>query len=328
MAFSTEVKDELAHLEVTGTCCRRAELAAIAKVDGTLHLVDGDHALEIACASAAEARRVVAGLHTLYGLTTEISQRRSLLTGSHSYLVSLEPQPKLMQALNDMGVIDDRSSIVYGILPRLVKRKCDAAAFLRGAFLAGGFVARPGANAHLELTTATDELAQDLTGLMARLDMEARLSRRRNLYAVYLKGNSQVARFLATVGAYKAVFAIEDGAVMKEMRANINRLVNCDTANVAKAVAAAADQVEAIKRLRSDGRLETAPRALKEVADVRLEYPEATVAELGEIMDPPLSKSAVYHRLRRLEKLAEGGRRGRAKPARTDSRPARRGGTA
>lgn len=305
MAFSTEVKDELAHIALTRACCQRAELAAIVKVDGTLHLRDGEYELEVATASAAAARVVVEGLHKLYGLSTQVLARRSLLKRqTNEYLVAIEEQTRLAQALNDLGIIDDRSRIIYGILPRLVRQKCDAVAFLRGAFLAGGFVAHPTTNAHLELTTPTDELAQDLAALAHRLGVEAKLSRRRNLYAVYVKGNEQVARFLATVGAYRALLALEEGAVLKEVRADVNRLVNCDTANVAKAVAAATAQVEAIDALRLAGRLDQLGPALSAVAEARLAHPEASLVELGDLMEPPLSKSAVYHRLRRLEALA------------------------
>jgi cell division protein WhiA len=325
VAFATEAKDELAHLDVARACCRRAELSAIVKVDGTLHLRDGEYSLEVSTASAAVARLTVDSFHRLYGLLTQVVARRSVLKGTNNYLVVVEPQPKLAGALNDLGIVDAEARLIYGIPARTVRGKCDAIAFLRGAFLAGGFVAHPSANAHLEVTTPTDELARDLARLLGRLGLDGKLTKRRNLYAVYLKGNEHVAQFLATVGAYRAVLAVEDGAVLKEVRAGVNRLVNCDTANVSKAVAAAQAQVSAIESLRGSGRLDRLPSALVEVALARLEYPEATLTELGEVMEPRLSKSAVYHRLRRLEYLAkENG----SVPGARGARPRTRGSTA
>lgn len=327
MAFATEVKEELAHVAARNTCCRRAELSAIAKIDGTLHVVDGEYGFEIASGSAAVARVAVGSLHDLYQLKTRVIPRRSVLRGTANYLVEIEPQAALVQALNELGIIDDRSRVVYGILPRLVRRRCDQAAFLRGAFLAGGFVAHPGANAHLELTSTTDELAQDLGGLLVKMGLSARLSRRRNLFTVYLKGRSHVARFLAIVGAFRGVLALEDAAVLKEVKAEVNRLVNCDTANVAKAVAAAAAQIKAIRELEAAGLLSRLPCALREAAEARLEYPEATLTELGQLMVPRLSKSAVYHRLRRLEAIAgerPAARRRSSVPGRSAGRKASR----
>jgi hypothetical protein len=130
---------------------------------------------------------------------------------------------------------------------------------------------------------------------------------RRGSYAVYLKGAEPIVTFLALVGAHRALLRTEDVRILKEMRNDVNRLVNAETANLQKTAAAAAEQVEAVRRLERAGVLESLPPALREIAGLRLEYPLASLRELGELADPPLTKSAVYHRIRRLEELAAEG---------------------
>jgi DNA-binding protein WhiA len=189
----------------------------------------------------------------------------------------------------------------------LVKKDCCAIAYLRGVFLGGGFVADPHGDFHFELTAESEPIAHDLVDLMARFDIHARVTQRRGAYTVYLKGAEPIVDFLALVGAHRALLRTEDVRILKEMRNDVNRLVNAETANLQKTAAAAAGQVAAVRAIERARGLESLPPALREIASLRLEYPEVSLRELGELADPPLSKSAVYHRIRRLEELAEEG---------------------
>jgi DNA-binding protein WhiA len=305
MSFTSEVKDELSRVVPKRGCCPKAELAALVRVEGTLHVTGVERfRLEVATETAPVARKFIKLLHELYGLKTELTVRRSVLHKTNNYLITIPNQPPLTPALVDLGVLDDTLGIVYGVPSRLTRRDCCAIAYLRGAFLGGGFVADPHGDFHFELTAESEELSRDLVKLMKRFGIEARVTRRRGLYAVYLKGAEPIVTFLALVGAHRALLRTEDVRILKSMRNQVNRLVNAETANLQKSTEAALSQVEDIRSLAEGSGLDRLPPALRELAELRLEHPDVILRELGELADPPLSKSAVYHRIRRLEALA------------------------
>ncbi len=308
MSFTAEVKEELARVEATKPCCARAELSALIRVEGTLHYTGGGRMrLEVATETAPVARKVIKLLRSVFDLKTELTVRRSVLHKSNNYLITVVSQPALYDALAELGILDEDRAPTYAVPPWLVKKNCCAIAYLRGMFLGGGFVADPHGDFHFELTAASERIAEDLVALMRRFDIGARVTSRRGAYAVYLKGAEPIVTFLALVGAHRALLRTEDVRILKEMRNDVNRLVNAETANLQKTANAAADQVAAVRSLERVRGLDALPPALREIALLRLEHPEVSLRELGELADPPLSKSAVYHRIRRLEELAEEG---------------------
>jgi DNA-binding protein WhiA len=305
VSFTAEVKDELSRIEPKRACCLKAELAALVRIEGTLHISGpGRYRLEIATETAPVARAVIKLLHGVYSLKTELTVRRSVLHKTNNYLITVPSQPKLPAALAELGILGEQG-FSLGIYPELVKKDHCAIAYLRGAFLGGGFVADPHGDFHFELTAETEQLAEDLVGLMARFDIEARLAKRRGTYAVYLKGAEPIVTFLALVGAHRALLRTEDVRIVKSLRNDVNRLVNAEIANQQKASDAALSQIDAINALAASQGLDNLPPALRELAELRLANPEVSLRELGELADPPLTKSAVYHRVRRIEELAE-----------------------
>lgn len=308
MSFTAEVKEELARIENTRACCARAELSALIRVEGTLHYTGGGRIrLEIATETAPVARKIIKLLHNVFELETELTVRRSVLHKSNNYLITVVSQPALPTALHEMGILGEDQAPLYQVPTWLVKKDCCAVAYLRGMFLGGGFVADPHGDFHFELTAESDEIAADLVKLMARFGINARVTSRRGSYAVYLKGAEPIVTFLALVGAHRALLRTEDVRILKEMRNDVNRLVNAETANLQKTAEAAADQVAAVRSIERSRGLDALPPALREIAYLRLEHPDVSLRELGELAEPPLSKSAVYHRIRRLEELAEEG---------------------
>lgn len=305
MSFTAEVKDELSRVVAKRNCCLRAELSALVRVEGTLHFTGNERfRLEIATETAPVARKAIKLLHSLYDLSTELTVRRSVLHKSNNYLITVPAQPKLAQSLHDLGILDDSLSPSHGIPRWLIKKDCCAVSYLRGAFLGGGFVADPHGDFHFELTAESEQIAEDLLAIMERFDVHARITQRRGTYAVYLKGAEPIVTFLALVGAHHALLRTEDVRVIKGVRNDVNRLVNAETANLQKSADAAMSQIAAIRRLADSRGLDALPPALRELAALRLEHPDASLRELGELAEPPLSKSAVYHRIRRLEELA------------------------
>jgi cell division protein WhiA len=311
VSFTGEVKDELSRIELKRQCCLKAELAALVRIEGTLHITGKErYRLEIATETAPVARKTIKLLHGLYDLKTELTVRRSVLHKTNNYLITVVSQACLPQALAELGILGEGLALTYGIAPRLVKRDCCAISYLRGAFLGGGFVADPHGDFHFELTAETAEMAEDLRTLMGRFGIHAKVTQRRGLHAVYLKGAEPIVTFLALVGAHRALLRTEDVRIVKSMRNDVNRLVNAETANIQKSAEAAMVQLEAIRMLQATRGLESLPPALQELAALRLEHPEVSLRELGELADPPLSKSAVYHRIRRIEELASRGSSG------------------
>ncbi len=305
MSFTAEVKEELSRVMPARTCCPRAELSALIRVEGTLHIAGGERfRVEVATETAPVARKAIKLMHSLYGLKTELTVRRSVLHKTNNYLITVPSQPALPPALADLGILDEAGGLTSGVPASLVRRDCCAVSYLRGAFLGGGFVADPHGDFHFELTAETEEHARNLVSLMARFGIEARVTKRRGLYAVYLKGAEPIVTFLALVGAHRALLRTEDVRILKSMRNDVNRLVNAETANVQKSADAAIAQVEDIRYLADVHGLDWLPPALQELAQLRLDHPDVSIRELGEYATPPLSKSAVYHRIRRLEAMA------------------------
>ncbi|MBI4733525.1 MAG: DNA-binding protein WhiA [Rubrobacteridae bacterium] len=312
MSFSREIKSELAKLQPKRKCCRIAQVSAIMHMDGTLHIHGREKlSIDISTENAAVARLVYKFLSEEFNLLVDSIVRKSVLHKVNNYLIQVPDQLVLSQVLNEFGILDDHMLPAQGIMHRVVKRDCCAVAYLRGAFLGGGFVSDPKGDYHFELTTNNSEFARDLQLLINRFELHSKISDRKKNFAVYMKDSNEIITFLAMIGAYNALLKWEDERIIREMRGQVNRLVNCDTANLNKAVSAAANQIEDIQAIDQLLGLHNLPEGLQEFARLRVEYPYVSLKELGELFNPPLSKSAVNHRARRIIELAKKLRRPR-----------------
>jgi len=304
VSFSAHTKDELARIEGLPSCCRLAELAALAKLNG--RLVHGPAELLIVTENAAIARKVFKALKMQFRLAARVEIRRKpRLKKNNEYLVRIGNQDGLGPALEEMGLCTVSLRVRPGLKRDLVRRECCRRSYLRGAFLARGSVSSPRGSYHLEITVGDQRMAADLSGLMRKVGLEGRLSPRKRGWIVYLKDGEQVADALKLMGAHAALLDFENARVYKDMRNRVNRLVNCDTANLGKTVSAGVRQEEHIRLVVQRFGLETLSPPLRQVARLRLQYPEVSLRELGELAQPPLSKSCVNHRLRKLEQIAE-----------------------
>ena len=188
---------------------------------------------------------------------------------------------------------------------QLLSRNCCKRAFLRGAFLASGSISDPQKSYHFEIVCQEEARARLLQQLYRTFELDAKVVQRKKYYIVYLKEGAQIVDALNVMGAYVALMNLENVRIFKEMRGSVNRIVNCETANINKVVGAACRQVEDIHYIQSKMGLDELPPALREMALIRLEYPDSSLKELGELCDPPVGKSGVNHRLRKLGELAE-----------------------
>lgn len=306
MSFTSDVKDELARVEPSCSHCEKATLAALVRIEGTLFVSGpGRYRMEIATDVPSVARLVIRLLHGLYNLKTDLTVRRSVLHKTPNYLIEVPAQPRLVESLRDLGVLSAENSLELGIADGLVAKQCCAAAYLRGAFLGSGFVANPRGDFHFEITVESQPMAEALVALMADKNINARIMQRRNSYMVYLKSGNAILEFLAFVGAHQCALAMEEERVVKSVRNDVNRITNAEIANQAKSANAAVDQLFAIRTVLEKHGMENLPPALQEFIRLRVQMPDASLKELGEHAQPPLSKSAVYHRVRRIEQMAK-----------------------
>ena len=305
MSFTSDVKDELSRVPPTCTHCEKATLAALMRIEGTLFLSGSSrYRMEIATDVGNVARLVLKLLHSRYHLKTNLTIRRSVLHKTPNYLIDLPAQENLADALRDLGILSDGEGLELGIRPDLVKKRCCAAAFLRGAFLGSGFIANPRGDFHFEITVESQALATAIVELLEEQDIHARIMQRRNSYMVYLKSGAAILEFLAFSGAHQCALAMENERVVKSVRNDVNRAINAEVANQAKSANAAVDQLFAIREVLEAYGMENLPPALQDFIRLRVKNPDASLKELGMRANPPLSKSAVYHRVRRIEQLA------------------------
>ncbi|MBR1886565.1 MAG: DNA-binding protein WhiA [Schwartzia sp.] len=302
-SFSGEVKNELARLPLSKSCCELAELAGLLRMGASLTLGAG-RALGLAFTTehAAVARRVLVLLKQAGAVRTEVMVRRSKRLGkTNTYAVRVMPGETVGALLSELGLSPE--AISSGGKAALLRRKCCRVSYLRGAFLAGGSVSRPEASCHLEYVTTNYQFAELLQTLLRRLGFSAGLTGRKEDYVVYLKEGDAILDFLAMAGAEEAATAFEAVRNVKEVRNQVNRLVNCETANLGKTAAAAARQVAAIRSFAAAGGLARLAPGLRAAAEARLAHPEASLAELGAELG--VGRSGANHRLRRLMELAE-----------------------
>lgn len=310
MSFSREVKEELARQETEARHCQMAELAAILSLTGRIRKIShNSHCLEIHTENLTVARKSDMLLRKMFQITVDVRVRNHNRQGNaFSYdLLVQEPDAvtailKAVKWMDDQGRIQGDGSTVQR---RLVQNTCCKRAFLRGAFLVAGSVTDPQKAYHLEIAVLSDTYAVQLQQMMLFFGLEAKIVTRKKYQVVYIKEGAQIVDFLNVVEAHVALMEFENIRIVKEVRNSVNRQVNCETANIGKTVAAAAKQIEDIKYIECNMGLRQLAKGLQEMAELRLEYPDSSLQELGQMLNPPIGKSGVNHRLRKLSNIAD-----------------------
>lgn len=303
MTYTEEIKRELARVSVLDLCCQRAELAALIRLNGSIEISRaGQWGLSVTTQNPATARVIFKLFRAVFGVQAEIYIRRKVrLRKNNVYMVWC--RGNVPDLLRKVGLMEAESTMGHGVAGWVVQKRCCRRAYLRGAFLAAGAVNDPNkVSYHMEIATEYEEQEQVLQQLLLKERFTPKTVTRKDDLVVYLKEGEQIVRFLNIVGAHTALLQFEEARVHKEMRNQVNRLVNAETANLGKTVEAAMWQVEAIKLL-EQRQVRLSP-GLQQMAALRLKFPDSSLQELGELADPPLSKSAVNHRLRKLVRLA------------------------
>lgn len=312
LSFASETKNELTKLPLD-KCCLHAELAALIRMNGSLSIAtDAEEVervravLDITTENAAIARRVFSSIKACFGLQAKLMVRRKMrLKKNNVYMVSLPYHVK--ETLEKLHIITGSFVMKRDISEALIQDSCCKRSYLRGAFLAGGSINHPEASSyHLEVFTHYEEHAQALVELCQTFYLYPRLIERKKGYVMYLKEGEKITDFLNIIGAHRALFQFEDVRIVKDMRNSVNRLVNCDTANLNKTVTAAMKQIENIQLIQDRIGLDQLPHKLRDLALTRLEHPDVNLTELGELLpEGKVSKSGINHRFRKLNDMAE-----------------------
>ncbi len=302
--MTAAVKDELSRLAVTKSCCRRAEVSALLRFAGGLHIVAGRVVVEAEVDTGATARRLRREIHELYGHTSDVHVITSggLRKGTRYVVRVVRDGDGLAR---QTGLIDLRGRPVRGLPPQVVSGGlCDAEAAWRGAFLAHGSLTEPGRSSALEITCPGPEAALALVGAARRLGIAAKAREVRGADRVVVRDGDAIGALLTRLGAHSSVLAWEERRMRREVRATANRLANFDDANLrrsARAAVAGAARVErALELLGPD-----APEHLVTAGQLRLKHRQASLEELGQLADPPMTKDAVAGRIRRLLAMAD-----------------------
>lgn len=306
MTFASEVKKECTLLEVHREHAK-AELTALIRMNGALSIYQQNFVLNIQSENAAIARRIYSLLKDHYQVEGELIVRRKMkLKKNNVYIVRTRVQVR--EILEDLNILDMLGIGLDTKVSDEIKRNDQKVrSYLRGAFLAGGSVNNPEAsNYHLEIYSSYEDHNNDICQMMNEFDLNAKTITRRNGFITYLKEAEKIADFLAIIGASSAVLRFEDVRIVRDMRNSVNRLVNMENANMNKTIDASQRQLEAIRLIDEHQGLSTLPDKLRTMAEFRLENPDMSLKELGEMVPGgPISKSGVNHRLRKIVQIAE-----------------------
>ncbi len=310
MSFSSQIKDELSRQMSPARHCQIAEIAAILGFCGHVHMDEENcFSIRIHTENVSVARKYFTLLKKAFNIGADISIRRNaFLKKNRTYTVLIrehEPSVRILEAarlLDGQGEICENLSAVRNTV---LQNPCCRRAFIRGAFLAAGSLSDPEKFYHFEIVCASKERASQHREVIATFSIDAKIVVRKKYFVVYIKEGSQIVEVLAVMEARLALMELENIRILKEMRNSVNRQVNCETANINKTVSAAVRQLSDITYIRDTVGLSYLPEALAGIAQIRLDKPEATLKELGESLSPPVGKSGVNHRLRRISAIAE-----------------------
>lgn len=310
MSFSSDVKDELFRKNSSARHCQIAEIAAIVGTCGKIMISATDtYMIRVSTENTLAARKYYVMLKQTFGIHPEIvikGSDRPAKTNLYSIIVRKDQDArKMLQALkliNDHDGLTDDFSLVN---PLLIQQTCCKRAFIRGMFLTAGSISDPNKFYHFEIVCANEDKATQLQGIINSFDLGAKLVKRKKNYVVYVKEGSQIVELLNIMEAHVSLMNLENIRIVKGVKNNVNRQVNCETANLNKVVAAAVKQTEDIRYIEQTVGLDSLDESLEELARVRLEHSDTPLKDLGQYLSQPLGKSGVNHRLKKISEIAE-----------------------
>lgn len=295
MSFCSKAKAELCKIPISKTCC------AVAESYGVLLFCNTFSPTSIRIVT--ESRDFAQRLPKLFQKAFSLKFDQTPETEQGKQIFSMD-DPRKIHRIYDVFGLEAATTVALQVNLGILEEDCCRVSFLRGAFMAGGSVTDPEKRYHLELATSHLRVSREVKHLMEEVGFAPKCVTRAGSHVLYFKQSDQIEDFLTTLGAPVCAMGIMEAKVEKDLRNGVNRRVNCETANLGKAVDAAQEQLAAIRRLKERGLYEELPEKLKETAQLRQDHPEATLLELSQMQDPPVSKSAINHRMRKLMELS------------------------
>lgn len=287
MSFSGDIKEELSEHYAKARHCNLAELSAILHMCGEFSEdKNGVCTLKFRSENYLVARKCFTLMQKTFNIKADIVVRKNTINGSSSYLLYYKGEELL------------------AVKNTIVQAVCCKRSYLRGAFIAAGSMSDPSKSYHFEIVCGSVQLAEYIRDMINSFGLDAKIVPRKKMNIVYLKEGSQIVDILNVMEAHVALMELENVRILKEMRNSVNRKVNCETANINKTVSAAVRQIEDIAYIRDTVGFDKLPEGLRDVALTRLAYPEAALKELGSLLETPVGKSGVNHRLRKLSEIA------------------------
>lgn len=310
MSFSSDVKNELARIEPEKNCCKLSEISGFLRTSGSLKLAGGGKfRIVVETGDPAIARHYKKLIKEYFGVSSELEiGEKGNLNKSRRYMLSIGSEDRSEQILRETGILMVRQGNNYisdGIYDGIIKSKCCRKAYLRGMFLGSGTITDPTKGYHLEIICGSKVLATDLCKLINTfVDLSAKMVERNGKYVVYMKNSAYISDTLAIMGAHAHVLELENVLISKQIKGKATRLTNCDTANADRILDASEAQISAIESLKSSGKYDGLSGKLKDIAELRLMNPDASLSQLGEMLDPPLKKSGVNGRIKKIMEAA------------------------
>ncbi len=310
MSFSATTKNELARTEPERKCCQLAEIAGFIRMCGTIKLSGGGKInVVLLTENPAVARHCKRLIKDYFGVnTTLVIAKTAILKKGHYYELTIDSEGNAEQILRETGILMVREGCNYisdGIYADLIKTKCCRRSYLKGVFLGAGTITDPEKAYHMEVVCNSETLGNDVKKLINSFGLHSKTVVRKTSHIVYIKEAEQIIDFLNILGAHGQLLDFENVRIVKEMRNKTNRISNCDSANLDKTINASVKQVENIRLIEATRGLGFLPDKLREAAELRLENPEASLLELSEMIDPPIGKSGMNHRFKKLAEVAE-----------------------
>lgn len=309
MSFSSEIKNEIASCAEDARHCNIAEIAAIINLCGHVVICNKLINIKVQTENIIVAKKYFSLLNNTFNIHAEVSLKKNYPLRSNSiYLILVKDNLIAQKIFTSTGLIVKNNSKLYisnKIEDIVIKKICCKRAYIKGAFLACGSISDPYKTYHLEFASVSYQHIEDLQKLIAYFDIEAKIIQRKGHYILYLKEADKIVDLLNVMGAYISLMNLENLRILKDMRNNVNRKVNCETANLNKTVCASVKQVEDIKYIQDTIGLDSLPDALKEIAIKRLMFQDLTLKELGQKLIPTVGKSGVNHRLKKISSIAE-----------------------
>lgn len=309
MSFSSDVKKELTCVPIGARHCMIAEIAAMIIMAGEVKYEAHQFRIKFQTENAAIARKYFTMIKKAFNINTEVVLKtHKKMHKKQNYVIVTKTSEEAEKILRATTLLKDESghpTLRDHVDLTVIQSICCKRAYLRGAFLGAGSVSDPEKGYHLEFVNQTEKQAEFLKDIMISLKMEPKVVPRKNNFVLYLKEGTQIVDLLNIMGAHIALMELENVRIVKEVRNNVNRIVNCETANLKKTVSAAVRQMQDIEFIQNTIGISALPENLRQVATYRLEYPSSSLKELGELLMPPVGKSGVNHRLKKISEIAE-----------------------